>query len=315
MKTSIQLATLSLSVALASCSTLSSPATDTQATHQEAAHGLDMKRSFVDGPFGQVHLRSWYPATGENLKAPIILFHPTPHSGDVFVAYAEFMAKDRVVVAIDTPGFGDSTAIDHLPSIEEYADSADAVLRELGYGEDGMPSQIDVLGSHTGALIATEVAVRHPELVRRVILSGVPYFVGEDRTAAYERNVTPYVLKQDGSHVSDRWKYYSRAIEAGVPLERVQEHYSDAMQSYPNSWQGYHAAFTYESEKRIPNMRQCALLLSTSGSLLEETKASLNVYPNASFIHFDGYPASVFDLGPGHLAEVTKDFLDQECPR
>ena len=272
-----------------------------------------MKRSFIDGPFGQIHLRTWYPSQRKKIiKTPLFLIHPTTHSGNYFAGFDELMAKDREVIAMDSPGFGQSAPTSRLPSIQDFAKAAGAVLKAEGFDAKGSRPQIDVLGSHTGALTATELAIRNPKLIRRVIFAGVPFLTGQDRKTAYQRNVIPYILNYDGSHIMDRWKSYSYAMDAGVSLERIQQHFGDLMQAFPNSWKGYHAAFSYESEKRIPNMSQSALLISTAGSLQEETKAAANLYPNASHIHLEEYPSSMFDLAPEHITKLAKKFLDSK---
>ena len=101
------------------------------------------------------------------------------------------MATDRVVIAIDTPGYGDSArAADTMPSIADYAKSASIALTELGCSQNGQ--KIDLLGYHTGSLIAAELAIMQaksgpsPRSCQEFLI-----YIGKDREAAYQRNVKP----------------------------------------------------------------------------------------------------------------------------
>ena len=133
---------------------------------------VKMERDFIDGPFGQIHVRIARPAS-QTSHRPLILFHPTPYSGDYFRSFIRLMAHDRLVIAIDTPGYGDSAAPEGLPTIKDYADAATVALDRLGLKSE-RGSSVDVLGYHTGSLIAIELAVQQPKLVRRLVLAGLP---------------------------------------------------------------------------------------------------------------------------------------------
>ncbi len=73
-----------------------------------------------------------------------------------------YLAQDRQVVAVDSPGHGESD----LPrseadaTIMNYARSAWAAVDAFGLIESG--GQVDLLGHHTGAKIATEMAWQRP---------------------------------------------------------------------------------------------------------------------------------------------------------
>jgi pimeloyl-ACP methyl ester carboxylesterase len=101
-------------------------------------------------------------------------------SSDYFKLFLPEIGRDRRAVAIDTPGYGESDPPPEPQPIEALAAAMADALEALGLGSGGA-GQVDVLGVHTGSLIAGELAVQRPDLVRRVILSGVPLFLGEER--------------------------------------------------------------------------------------------------------------------------------------
>ena len=288
-------------ICLASCS-----AAQSQTIHDNPVQSdITITRDFVPGPFGQVHVRIAKPIVQVS-QPPLILFHPTPYSGDYFIKYMRLMAQDRIVVAIDTPGYGDSDRPKELPSINDYATSAGAAIDAMGFGKE----QIDLLGYHTGGLIAVELAATRPDTVRRLVLPGFPFFAGEDRKKAYEENVKPDPVETDGSHLSKKWEFSNMAAPAGLSLERGQEHFNDSVQCYPHCWQAYHAVFTYETEKQLQKIAQPVLLITINGSLKKETETARKYISDAKLLHIPEITLGGFDLFPGKYAKLSRDFLN-----
>jgi pimeloyl-ACP methyl ester carboxylesterase len=83
------------------------------------------------------------------------------------------VAKHRHVVAFDQRGVGASTG-DVPDSIELMADDAHTFIKALGF------AKIDVFSFSLGGFIAQTLAVKHPELVRRLVLTGTGPKGGKD---------------------------------------------------------------------------------------------------------------------------------------
>ena len=293
------------------CSSPGNAADDTDSSSRNQPTAIE--RDFVDGPFGQIHIRVAKPAKRSS-HPPLILFHPTPYSGDYFRSFMSIMASDRMVIAIDTPGYGDSARPEKLPTIGDYAKAARVALDGLGLkGKRG--GSVDVLGYHTGTLIAIELAVQQPRLVRRLVLPGLPYYAGEDRKRAYERNAVPDTIKGDGSHLKSKWEFSSIAVPSGLPLARAQDHFNDSMQCYPNCWKAYHAVFSYESDPRIPLVSQPVMLITMAGSLKAETETAKPLFRNSKITHMAEITYGGFDLHTEKLAQTTRAFLDEDDPK
>jgi pimeloyl-ACP methyl ester carboxylesterase len=126
------------------------------------------RRAYFDCQFGQLHVRTAFPATGGfDEGVTLICLH---HSEDTSRAFARFLpeiADDRSVYAPDLPGCGES---DPAPAIN-YTDSAAAIV---DLAKDLRLRQIDLLGMRFGAGVALELAASHPELVRRLVLVSAP---------------------------------------------------------------------------------------------------------------------------------------------
>ncbi|MEC9375447.1 MAG: alpha/beta hydrolase [Pseudomonadota bacterium] len=118
------------------------------------------KKAYTDGQFGQIH----YSTCGEG--RPLILMHQSPTCMIQFQNVWELLAqKGYQAISMDLPGYGQSTGPESVPSIPDYAHIVPAVMDALGI------DKADILGHHTGAIVATEVLLQYPERFNRIILN------------------------------------------------------------------------------------------------------------------------------------------------
>ncbi|KAA1394323.1 alpha/beta fold hydrolase [Aeromicrobium ginsengisoli] len=83
------------------------------------------------------------------------------------------IAKTRHVITFDNKGVGGSSG--KVPdSVEAMADDAYAFIKALGF------DQIDIFSFSLGGMIAQDLVVKHPELVRRLVLTGTGPRGGKD---------------------------------------------------------------------------------------------------------------------------------------
>ena len=109
-----------------------------------------MHRAFLDTVDGQIH----YVTAGSG--PPVLLLHQTPRSWDEYRDVIPLLARERLVIAMDTIGYGDSYKPARTCEIEDYARGAIALLDGLGVGSTA------VIGHHTGSVIAMELAASYP---------------------------------------------------------------------------------------------------------------------------------------------------------
>src|SRR5258708_32562752 len=126
------------------------------------------RRAYFDCRFGQLHVRTAFPTTGGfDEQATLFCLHPDQSSSRMFARFLPEIANVRSVYAPDLPGFGES---DPSPT-PSTADAAGAVS---DLANDLRLRRIDLLGAHSGAMVALDLAAARPELVRRLVLVGIP---------------------------------------------------------------------------------------------------------------------------------------------
>ena len=153
-----------------------------------------IKRAFFDTDDGQILYR--IGGKGD----PLMLLHMAPRSSDEFLEIMPILAQERQVIAMDLMGLGDSDQPPREYSVTDYAKCAIALWDELGI------QKCSILGSLTGGYIAGAIAVAYPERIDKLILCNVPGFDHEEQEKILQKYTAGFELKEDGSHLMDRWK-------------------------------------------------------------------------------------------------------------
>jgi pimeloyl-ACP methyl ester carboxylesterase len=134
-----------------------------------------MLRRIYPTRYGQMHLRSC-----EGKGIPLVLLHMSPRSGAMWELLQEKMG--RPTHAPDRLGYGFSDAPPWALSLEQYAQGTVDTLQAAGIN-----GEVDILGMHTGAIEAIEVAHQLGSRARRVIAVGMPLFSTEEQQRQMEK--------------------------------------------------------------------------------------------------------------------------------
>ncbi|MEO1102159.1 MAG: alpha/beta hydrolase [Pseudomonadota bacterium] len=227
-----------------------------------------IRRRFADLPHGQLHMRI---AGSRGEAVPLVMLHPSPGSSRQLCALIERLGAGRLVVAPDCPGNGDSDPLPHdVPEIDDFAD---AILEGLAQILPDGP--FDLYGTHTGARLATSIALRHPAQVRRIVLDGFGVYSADRRAeilATYAPEVAP---DQIGQHLMWSWHFardqwiwfpwFEKRDDRRVPLDlpSAQDLHAlhveilKALETYHRS---YRAAFRYDMRTALPGVHHKTLI-------------------------------------------------------
>jgi pimeloyl-ACP methyl ester carboxylesterase len=120
------------------------------------------------GNYAEVNgLNMYYEIHGKG--EPLVLLHGAYMTIDAMGEVVPELAETRQVIAVELQGHGRTADIDRPLSYEQMADDTAALLRHLGI------EQADVFGYSMGGGVALQVAIRHPEVVRKLVVVSASY--------------------------------------------------------------------------------------------------------------------------------------------
>ena len=270
---------------------------------------MSVTRAYVAGRHGQLHLRRSAPdaATGAApaATAPLACFHMSPMSGRIYQHFLAEMGRDRLALAFDTPGFGMSDAPAAPPTIEDYAADMLAALDALG-----ITQPCDLMGYHTGSLIAVALARLAPARIRRLLMVSAPIFPEEElaRFRSYYGHREP---DADGAHLVRLWKsfvYHHR--RPGETLAGVAGIFPEALLGRELEWWGHRAAFSYALAAGLAGLAQPVLILNPGDDLDVQTRRAAGLAPRSMILEVPGWGHGFLDRQTGEAAALARSFFD-----
>lgn len=260
-----------------------------------------IRRAYVDGRWGQVHLARAGPADG----LPLLLLHQSPLSGRQFLPALPHLAAAGVqAIAIDTAGFGQSDPPPEPQPIAAHAEALLPVLDALGLDRPA------ILGHHTGAMIAAHVAARWPERVSRLVLNGVPLFSAEERAHFATFRFAPIRPRADGGHLVEAWNQRLKATPGWTNLAAMHDHVVAWLANPERSHWGFKAAFAHDLEADLKAIRAPTLILTNSGEdLFEASRRAHALRPDWAFAALPGGTHDIVDEAPAAWAAAVARFV------
>lgn len=103
--------------------------------------------------------------TGE----PLVLLHGGVSASELFAPIIPAFSATRKVIAVHLQAHGHTADIDRPLRFESMADDIASLLKYLNL------DQADILGYSLGGGVAIQTAIRHPELLHRLVLISTPF--------------------------------------------------------------------------------------------------------------------------------------------
>jgi pimeloyl-ACP methyl ester carboxylesterase len=264
-----------------------------------------VERSFISVASGRIHVA----AAGAG--APVLLLHQTPRSWNEFRDVLPLLGRHYRAIAMDTVGYGDSDPLPPgHPSIETWAKAADALLAALRIGRAA------IVGHHTGAAIAVEIAAAYPERVAALVLSASPYVDAARRAAANREHkavVDEVAPRMDGGHLVELWSM-RQAFYPPDRIDLLERFMIDALKAGARAAEGHRVVDRYAMETRLPLIRCPTLVIAP--------KADPYAYPHAAkvaaaiagaaLIEIEGGMVPLPDQMPEAFAAAVLQFLNAQ---
>jgi pimeloyl-ACP methyl ester carboxylesterase len=134
---------------------------------QTDTRGPWASRTKGTGEYADVNgIKLYYESRG--IGRPLVLLHGGLGSGEMFGPNLPALAEGRRVITVDLQGHGRTADIDRPLSTELMAGDIAALIRHLKLDRP------DLMGFSLGGGVAVFVALRHPELVGKLVIVSTP---------------------------------------------------------------------------------------------------------------------------------------------
>lgn len=260
-----------------------------------------IERRFVDVPAGTIHCAS----CGDGRA--VLLLHQTPRSWDEFRDVLPRLGRRFRAIAMDTIGYGDSSRPPLAEdSIERWAEVAVQLLDALSV------ERAVVVGHHTGAAIAIELAAMHASRVGGVVLSAPPFVDAAWRASHAEAPVVDRVERRaDGAHLAELWRIRQPWYPKG-DVDLLERFVVDAIKAGPRASHGHLVVARYRMEERLSRVRCPALVVAPTDDPHAWPRAPrvANMIPGSRLVEVPGGMVPLPDQMPETFARIVEEFVD-----
>ena len=117
----------------------------------------------IRGDYAPVNgLELYYEVYGDG--EPLILLHGGVGAIEMFGEVLPMLAESRQVIGVDLQAHGRTADVDRPLTYEQMADDVGALIGHLGF------EKADVMGYSLGGGVALQTAIRHPDVVRKLVV-------------------------------------------------------------------------------------------------------------------------------------------------
>ena len=260
-----------------------------------------IRRGYASTSLGQVHYRELAgPPNGSTLDEEceaLLLLHQTADSSTQFLELMAELAGQVRAIAADTPGYGDSDRIPATaepPSVADYARAMSELLAALDM------KRVAVLGTHTGAAIALELAASKPD------------YEASERSAKIASAASSPPLDATGTHLHTAWERAAEPMWGRSDLTQITRSAVDSVRALPDRHYGPLAVFHFEGRPRIPLVNAPTLLLYGERDPFAIRQPMLaTLFGNGRAEQMAGAGASPMQHRPAEFARRLTTFLGE----
>ena len=281
------------------------PATAWSDEMNATSNSSGIERRFVPTRLGRIHVAM----AGSGF--PVLLLHQTPRSWDEYRDVLPLLGRGFRAIAMDTLGFGDSDAPADDPSIELWAEGAFALLDALE------APRAAIVGHHTGAAIAVEMAASMPARVDALVLSACPFVDAERRAKHHGSRVIDDVeARTDGAHLTELWGRRQPFYPAD-DIDLLHRFMIDALRAGEMAAEGHRVVNRYRMEDRLGHIRCPTLVIAPTGDPHVHPVAPKVAAAIAGSLlrELSGGMVPLPDQMPEEFAGVVRDFISMQVGR
>ncbi len=236
-----------------------------------------MKEGFIPSGSANIH----YQIYGEENKDVLILLHGNSGNLHYFDEQIEYFKKDRLILAIDSRGHGESTFGQGSLSLTVMADDLFNIVTGFGF------RNFDLLGFSDGGSIAMYFALKHNDMIRNLILVGA--------------NINPWGVKL----------HFQIPTFFSYQLCRLASVLNPAMANLNKEYLGLMVNEPYIAPEDLGKITARTLVVAGSRDLIREghTKKIAKYLPNSTLEIINGADHFMSKKMPDVFNKVLENFL------
>jgi 3-oxoadipate enol-lactonase len=242
----------------------------------------------------------------------LVLFHPVGLDGSFWGDLPQRLLDRYRVVAVDLRGHGQSSPAPRPGTMAASVEDVAELIRHLTKAHPDAGAQAIILGLSFGGMIAQNLALQHPELVRALVICGcgpqIPAAFreaiiqrGKDAEAGGMASVVPQTL--------ERW--FTPSFMASPVVEAVRQRLlSDDPSHFASAWE---AISGHDALARLPQVMVPALVIGGSVDLatpVEAIRTMAKAFAKGQQVILEGAP-HMMQLENGEaFFKAVRHFLD-----
>ena len=266
------------------------PSEKTPEPQSQTGANVDVKTGYanVNG------LKMYYEIRGSG--RPIVLLHGGCSTIETsFGKVLNALAKSRQIIGVEQQGHGHTADIERPMTFEQMADDTAELLKQLKV------KKADVLGYSDGGSVAIGIAVRHPDLVRKLVVVGTNY--------------------NPGGYYPEVLEFRKNAKPEDVPAE-LQAAYAKVAPD-PNHWPEFVSKvskmgidFDGWSSEQIKSIASPTLVMIGDSDFVrpEHAVEMFRLLPHAQLAIVPGADHGVLDQRPEWVRSMLEAFLNAPMP-
>jgi len=260
-----------------------------------------IQQGYVNTAEGQLHY--WVAGSGPVL----LLIHQSSSSVEEYASLVPYLADQYRVVSFDWPGHGNSDDPIKELGVDEFTNSAIAVADHLNI------KNMHVLGHHGGALVAMNLAWKHPRRVNKLVLSGISGLKEQAETKKFTQSLDlekRNELDRDGKSLSDAWQRYLTYMPHSDP-EQILVAYLPNIVTRLRPYDAHFGALRWDRRPALISLKERELLLmqGENDQFVSRQETLLEHLPKAERVVVKGAGLFMFYEKPDTIARLIADFL------
>ncbi|MBU3002617.1 alpha/beta fold hydrolase [Paraglaciecola arctica] len=261
-------------------------------------------RHFTDGEFGQLH----YRIAGEaSAKPAIVCLHMVSKSSRSFQHILPILGQDRLAIAIDYPGYGESSLpfSESQANIENYATAVWQVLTHLSV------TKVDFVGYHTGCMVSVCAAHQQPQWVNKVVNIAAPIFLPSEVQTFCDK-FAPIPLDEQGNRFRIMWERIIHYRGPGMTLEMCADSMAENLRAGDAYEWGHMAAFNHAAQyiEQIKTLSHRLLVINLDDDMREQSERVDSYLNNGLRKDYFQWAAGFLDAFPEDVAVELLSFFD-----